>query len=193
MTKPISIASSCPHFYRKLFQSTFLISAFTVGGGFVIIPLLRAKYVDEYGWLTDKDTLNLVSIAQSMPGVVAVNASIILGYRMAGLRGALTALAATILPPLITLSIISCAYDWFASNPYVRYALKGMQCGATALIVNVAIDLLQKQLRKKLLFPLAIIAATFIANFIFDINLMLLILIDGILGLLFLRGSQYGK
>lgn len=193
MTKPISIASSCPHFYRKLFQSTFLISAFTVGGGFVIIPLLRAKYVDEYGWLTDKDTLNLVSIAQSMPGVVAVNASVILGYRMAGLRGALTALAATILPPLITLSIISCAYDWFASNPYVRYALKGMQCGATALIVNVAIDLLQKQLRKKLLFPLAIIAATFIANFIFDINLMLLILIDGILGLLFLRGSQYGK
>lgn len=130
-------------FYRKLFQSTFLISAFTVGGGFVIIPLLRAKYVEEYGWLTDKDTLNLVSIAQSMPGVVAVNASIILGYRMAGLRGTLTALAATILPPLITLSIISCAYDWFASNPYVRYALKGMQCGATALIVNVAIDLLQ--------------------------------------------------
>ena len=193
MTQPISIASSCPHFYRKLFQSTFIISAFTVGGGFVIIPLLRAKYVDEYGWLTDKDTLNLVSIAQSMPGVVAVNASVILGYRMAGLRGALTALAATILPPLITLSIISCAYDWFASNPYVRYALKGMQCGATALIVNVAIDLLQKQLRKKLLFPLAIIAATFIANFIFDINLMLLILIDGILGLLFLRGSQYGK
>ena len=193
MPQQITVASSCPHFYRKLFQSTFLISAFTVGGGFVIIPLLRAKYVEEYGWLTDKDTLDLVSIAQSMPGVVAVNASIILGYRMAGLRGTLTALAATILPPLITLSIISCAYDWFASNPYVRYALKGMQCGATALIVNVAIDLLQKQLRKKLLFPLAIIAATFTANFIFGINLMLLILIDGILGLLFLRGSQYGK
>ena len=77
-----SVALDCPNFYWKLFQSTFLISAFTVGGGFVIIPLLRAKYVDEYGWLDDKDTLNLVSIAQSMPGVVAVNASIILGYRM---------------------------------------------------------------------------------------------------------------
>lgn len=82
-----SVAASCRHFYWKLFQSTFLISAFTVGGGFVIIPLLRAKYVDEYGWLDDKETLNLVSIAQSMPGVVAVNAAIILGYRMAGLRG----------------------------------------------------------------------------------------------------------
>ncbi|WP_288312081.1 chromate transporter [uncultured Selenomonas sp.] len=188
-----SVAESCRHFYWKLFQSTFLISAFTVGGGFVIIPLLRAKYVDEYGWLDDKETLNLVSIAQSMPGVVAVNAAIILGYRMAGLRGALTALAATILPPLVTLSVISCAYDWFATNPYVRYALKGMQCGATALIVNVAIDLLQKQWRKKLLWPLAIIVGTFVANFFFDVNIMLLVVIDGLLGLVFLRGAAYGK
>lgn len=188
-----SVAASCRHFYWKLFQSTFLISAFTVGGGFVIIPLLRAKYVDEYGWLDDKETLNLVSIAQSMPGVVAVNAAIILGYRMAGLRGALTALAATILPPLVTLSVISCAYDWFATNPYVRYALKGMQCGATALIVNVAIDLLQKQWRKKLLWPLAIIVGTFVADFFFDVNIMLLVVIDGLLGLVFLRGAAYGK
>ena len=188
-----SVAASCRHFYWKLFQSTFLISAFTVGGGFVIIPLLRAKYVDEYGWLDDKETLNLVSITQSMPGVVAVNAAIILGYRMAGLRGALTALAATILPPLVTLSVISCAYDWFATNPYVRYALKGMQCGATALIVNVAIDLLQKQWRKKLLWPLAIIVGTFVANFFFGVNIMLLVVIDGLLGLVFLRGAAYGK
>ena len=188
-----SVAASCRHFYWKLFQSTFLISAFTVGGGFVIIPLLRAKYVDEYGWLDDKETLNLVSIAQSMPGVVAVNAAIILGDRMAGLRGALTALAATILPPLVTLSVISCAYDWFATNPYVRYALKGMQCGATALIVNVAIDLLQKQWRKKLLWPLAIIVGTFVANFFFGVNIMLLVVIDGLLGLVFLRGAAYGK
>lgn len=188
-----SVAASCRHFYWKLFQSTFLISAFTVGGGFVIIPLLRAKYVDEYGWLDDKETLNLVSIAQSMPGVVAVNAAIILGYRMAGLRGALTALAATILPPLVTLSVISCAYDWFATNPYVRYALKGMQCGATALIVNVAIDLLQKQWRKKLLWPLAIIVGTFVVNFFFGVNIMLLVVIDGLLGLVFLRGAAYGK
>ena len=188
-----SLAASCRHFYWKLFQSTFLISAFTVGGGFVIIPLLRAKYVDEYGWLDDKEPLNLVSIAQSMPGVVAVNAAIILGYRMAGLRGALTALAATILPPLVTLSVISCAYDWFATNPYVRYALKGMQCGATALIVNVAIDLLQKQWRKKLLWPLAIIVGTFVANFFFGVNIMLLVVIDGLLGLVFLRGAAYGK
>ena len=91
-----------------------------MGGGFVIIPLLRAKYVDEYGWLDDKETLELVSIAQSMPGVVAVNAAIIPGYRMRGWRGTLTALLATILPPLITLSLISCFYDAVAHSEYVR-------------------------------------------------------------------------
>ena len=188
-----SVAASCPNFYWKLFQSTFLISAFTVGGGFVIIPLLRAKYVDEYGWLTDKDTLNLVSIAQSMPGIVAVNASIILGYRMAGLRGAVTALSATILPPLVTLSIISCAYDWFAANQYVRYILKGMQCGATALILNVAVDLLKNQLKKKQSIPLGIIVGTFVANYFFGVNIMLLVILDGLLGLMLLRSSQYNK
>lgn len=70
-----------------LFKSTFLISAFTVGGGFVIIPLLKGKYVDEYHWISDKDTLDMVAIAQSMPGVVAVNSAVILGYRMAGILG----------------------------------------------------------------------------------------------------------
>ena len=95
------------HFYRALFWSTFWISALTVGGGFVIISLLKAKYVDEFGWLDDKETLDLAALAQSMPGVMAVNASILLGYRMAGIAGALTALTATILPPLITLSLIA--------------------------------------------------------------------------------------
>lgn len=179
------------HFYRALFTSTFLISAFTVGGGFVIIPLLKAKYVDEYGWLKDEETLNLVAIAQSMPGVVAVNASILLGYRMAGLKGAVVTLAATIFPPLLTLSVLSAAYDAFAANPYIQLLLKGMQCGATALIVNVAIDLLKKQMEKRLLLPLLLLGGTFAAHLFLDLNIMLLVLADGLFGLLFLRDHRY--
>jgi chromate transporter len=178
-------------FYWKLFKSTFIISAFTVGGGFVIIPLLKTKYVDEYGWISDTETLNLVAIAQSMPGVVAANAAVLLGYRMAGIVGTIVALLATVLPPLITLSVISYFYDLFAANPYIQMILKGMQCGATALIINVAIDLVAKQLRKKLLLPILIILGTFAANFFFDVNIMLLILIDGILGLIWMRNAKY--
>ena len=132
-----------------LFKSTFMISAFTVGGGFVLIPLMKAKFVDEYHWISDKDSLNLVAIAQSSPGVVAVNASIILGYRMAGMAGMFTALFATVLPPLIILTAISYFYEAFASNYYVKMLLKGMQCGVTAVILKVVIDLLVKQFKKK--------------------------------------------
>lgn len=178
------------HFYRALFFSTFLISAFTVGGGFVIIPLLKAKYVDEYGWLEDKETLDLAALAQSLPGVMAVNASILLGYRMAGISGALTALSATILPPLITLSIIAQAYEAYAASPVMRLVLKGMQCGATALIVSVAVDLVLKQCRQGLSLSLLILVGTFIANFCFGVNLMLLIVIDAIVGFLFLRWKE---
>ena len=134
---------------------------------------------------------DLAALAQSLPGVMAVNASILLGYRMAGIPGALTALSATILPPLITLSIIAQAYEAYAASPVVRLVLKGMQCGATALIVNVAVDLVRKQCKKRLAIPLVILVGTFVANFYFDVNLMLLVVMDGVLGLLLLRSPEY--
>ena len=114
----------------------------------------------------------LVSIAQSAPGLVAANASIIMGYRMGGFRGTAVALLATALPPLITLTIISFFYETFASNTYVRMFLKGMQCGVTAILVNVVLDLVLKQWKKKLALPLLIMAGSFIASYIFKINIM---------------------
>ena len=179
------------HFYWTLFKATFLVSAFTVGGGFIIIPLLKAKYVDEYHWINDKDTLDMVAVAQSMPGVIAANCAIILGYRMAGVLGTAVALAATVLPPLITMSVISFCYDYVVQNEMIRMILRGMQCGATALIVNVALDLLIKQVKKKLALPIVIIAATFIGSIVFNINIMELIIIDGIVGLIFMRAAKY--
>lgn len=178
-------------FYWELFKSTFLISAFTVGGGFVIIPLLKAKYVDHYKWMSDKEALDLVSVAQSAPGVVAVNAAIIIGYRLAGYTGAAVTLLATVMPPLITLTVISYFYDAFAHNYYMQILLRGMQCGATALILDVGINLLQKELKKKLLLPCLIIFGTFIANYFFQVNIMYLILIDAVIGYLWLQDEKY--
>ena len=180
-----------PFSYRKLFISTFLISAFTVGGGFVLIPLMKAKFVDEYGWLEENEALDLVSIAQSAPGVMAANSSIIMGYRMGGFLGRLTALLATVLPPLITLTVISFFYDAFASNPYVRMFLKGMQCGVTAILIKVVLDLVIKQVKKKLALPLVVMAGTFIAAVVFKINIMHIIAVDAVIGLLLMRDSQY--
>ena len=93
--------------YIKLFISTFYLSAFTFGGGYVIIPLMKKKFVDDLQWIEDDEMLNLTAIAQSSPGAVAVNAAILLGYRVAGILGALVTILGTILPPIITLTIIS--------------------------------------------------------------------------------------
>ena len=179
------------NFYWQLFKSTFIISMFTVGGGYVIIPLLKAKYVDEFKWISEDETLNMVAIAQSTPGIMAVNTAIMLGYRMAGVLGALVGMFATVLPPLIIITIVATFYDLVAKNENVQLVLKGMQCGATALLLDVAIDLLIKQCKKKLILPIIIIVATFVANIFFDVNIMLLVLINGIVGLFLLRDKKY--
>ena len=189
--KPEAAAFKEPFSYRKLFISTFLISAFTVGGGFVLIPLMKAKFVDEYGWLKENEALDLVSIAQSAPGVMACNSSIIMGYRMGGFLGSVTALLATVLPPLITLTVISYFYDAVASNPYVRMFLKGMQCGVTAILINVVLDLVVKQVKKKLALPLVIMAGAFIAAVAFKINIMQIIAVVAVIGFLLMRDPQY--
>ena len=102
--------------YKKLFFSTFKLSACTFGGGFVIIPLMRKKFVEELGWIDEDEMLDLTAIAQSSPGAIAVNASILVGYHVAGFPGAMLTVLGTVLPPLIIISIISMFYQAFRDN-----------------------------------------------------------------------------
>ena len=99
--------------HLTLFTSTLKLSACTFGGGFVIIPLMRKKFVDQLHWIDGREMLDLVAIAQSSPGAIAVNASIIIGYHVAGISGALIAAVGTVLPPLVIISIISLFYQAF--------------------------------------------------------------------------------
>ena len=95
-----------------LFSSTFAISALT-SGGYVIVSMMRKKFVNQLHWLEEDEMLDLTSIAQSTPGPVAVNASILVGYRISGLSGALITMLGTILPPLIIMSIVAVCYQVF--------------------------------------------------------------------------------
>ena len=124
-------------FYLKLFLSTFYLSAFTFGGGYVIVPLMRKKFVNEYGWIDENEMIDLIAIAQSAPGVIAINASLIIGYKLAGILGAIVALVGTVLPPLIIISIISLFYIAFRDNRIVNGAMQGMQAGVAAVIADV--------------------------------------------------------
>jgi chromate transporter len=145
--------------HMRLFLNTLKLSAFTFGGGYVIISLMRKRCVEQLGWLDEEEMLDLTALAQSSPGAVAVNASILLGYRLAGITGALVTVLGTILPPLVILFIISFFYRDFRDNAYVGYALKGMQAGVAAVICDVVVSMAAKIIgRKRLLYDVMMLA-----------------------------------
>lgn len=165
-----------------LFTSTFILSAFTFGGGYVIVPLMKKKFVDQLKWIEEEEMLNLVAIAQSSPGVIAINASILIGYRMLGVLGSVVTVFGTVLPPLITLTVISYFYDAFQNSEVVRALLKGMEAGVAAMIVDVVLGMGQSVIKKKQIMSIVMMLAAFIAAFVFDINVALIILISGVIG-----------
>jgi len=168
--------------YVKLFTSTFYLSAFTFGGGFVIIPLMKKKFVDELHWLEEDEMLNIAAIAQSSPGSVAVNAAIFIGYRVAGAVGAAVTILGTVLPPFIIISIVSAFYSAFRDNPVVSAVLKGMQSGIAAVITDVVVTMGGKVVKQKKWIPVVSMFAAFIATWYFNINVVLIILACGIVG-----------
>ncbi|WP_335621846.1 chromate transporter [Clostridium isatidis] len=171
------------NFYFKLFKSTFFLSAFTFGGGYVIVPLMRKKFVKEYKWIEEEEMLDLTAIAQASPGAMAVNASILVGYRLAGILGAIITIIGTILPPLIILSIISLAYSAFIENIFVKYILKGMQAGVAAVVLDVSVSMITDIFKERKLMPIIVMFAAFIASFFLNINVVIIILLSGLIGI----------
>lgn len=111
----------------QLFVSTLYLSAFTFGGGYVIVTLMKKKFVDTLHWIDQDEMLDLVAIAQSSPGAIAVNGAIVVGYKIAGIPGLLVSILGTVIPPFIIISAISVFYEIFQSNIYVKLILDGMQ------------------------------------------------------------------
>lgn len=173
--------------YWVLFKSTFYLSAFTFGGGFVIIPLMQQKFVKELGWIENEEMLNLSAIAQSSPGAVAVNASILVGYKIAGIPGALIAIIGTVLPPLIIISVISMFYKAFRDNVVVNAVLKGMQAGVSAVICDVVLNLGSGIVKEKDITSIIVMILAFIATFYFKVNVIYTIFACGLIGFIKLK------
>lgn len=170
--------------YWTLFSSTFLLSAFTFGGGYVIVPLMKKKYVDQLNWIEEEEMLNMIAIAQSSPGAIAVNAAIMVGYKMAGYLGAIISTLGTILPPLIILTVISFFYHEFRDNRYISAMLKGMQAGIAAIITDVVFGLSKNIIKKKQALSIVMMVAAFIAVLFFDVNIIIVVLTSGFIGAL---------
>ena len=167
----------------KLFFGMLYISAFTFGGGFVIITFMKRKFVDGLHWLDDQEMLDLAALAQSSPGAIAVNAAILVGWKVGGFLGMVAAVIGTILPPLLILTVISFFYAAFATNPYVALVLKGMQSGVAAVILDVVCGLGLDVLKKKSVIHILVMIAAFCATWFFGVNVIYIILAAGALGI----------
>jgi chromate transporter len=170
--------------FLKLFTSSFTLSACTFGGGFVIIPLMKKKFVDELHYIDEEEMLDLTAIAQSSPGAIAVNAATLVGYRVGGLAGAIVSLTATVLPPLIIISVISSFYQAFRDNIYVSYAMSGMLAGVAAVITDVVLRMGTDLVRSRKAVPVIMMLLSFIAVRYFHLNIIMVILICGCIGAL---------
>lgn len=151
------------------------ISSFTFGGGFVIATLMKKKFVDKMNLFSENEMLDFIALGQSAPGAIAVNTAILVGWNTAGFIGMISAVAGTVIPPVVILSIVSVFYKIFSENIYVAMMLKGMQAGVAAVIADVVTDMCIKTRTGKKLLPTIVTCLSFIAVFFLKINVVIVI------------------
>lgn len=169
---------------KKLFFSTLYLSAFTFGGGYVIVTLLKNKFVDQYHWIDEEEMLDLVAIAQSSPGAIAVNGAIVVGYKLAGIPGVLISVLGAILPPMCILSLVSLFYDAFRTNPYIAAMLRGMSAGVGAVITSVVYDMGKNIAKSKDLINIAVMILSFVLSYYYQVNVVFIIAAVAVFGIM---------
>ena len=131
----------------KLFKIFFKVGLFTFGGGYAMLPLLKAEVVDKRKYLSEEELLDLYSIGQCTPGIIAVNVATFIGYKQANIKGAVATTLGIIMPSIIIITLIASVLKNFMDNRYVVYAFYGIRICVVALIVNIIFDLAKKNLK----------------------------------------------
>lgn len=168
-----------------LIRINLVISTFTFGGGYVVVPMIRKYYVGRF--FTEEDLLEMAAIAQSSPGAIALNLCVLAGKKAYGKIGFWIAFICGIIPPLVIIGVISQFYVAFAANKIVQAVLLGMQAAVAALILEVVVDMVKViRLEKKSLL-LIILIGSFFANAILQVNVVLILVVSSILMLLNLK------
>lgn len=167
----------------RLFYTMLTISAFTFGGGFVIVSLMKRRLVEDLHWLEEDEMLDMTALAQTCPGAIAVNASILVGRRVAGIPGLIVAVAGTLVPPILILSGISMIYEAFAANEWVRAAMTGMQAGVAAVVTDVVLSLGGNVVKKRDAIHIALMVVAFVCGCLLKVNVLWIILGAALVGL----------
>jgi chromate transporter len=169
----------------ELFLTFFRISLVTIGGGYVMFPLLKSEVVDARGWITDEEMIDYYALGQSIPGIIAINTSTLIGYRKRGIPGAVAAAVGMAMPSLVVILLVSAFLLDFFDHPWVQKAFSGIRCAVVALMImavwRVGVRSVNSPLR------IAIAAVSFSAIAGWQVHPVLIIVAGGILGFMLLR------
>lgn len=169
----------------QLFLNMLYLSTFTFGGGYVILSMMKERFVTRLKWLSEEELFDVTVLAQSVPGPIAVNGAFLLGKRLCGLKGALCAVFGAVLPPLVILSVLATAYQAVCENRYVAAAMRGMAVTVSAAVVSVAYDLLKKLKKgRRVAVAYIVTAAAFCLTAFTGLNVAFIILGAAMLGFL---------
>ena len=167
---------------RKLFLVFFRICAFTFGGGLAMIPFIKREIVDNHHWIEEEDIVDIFAIVQSVPGVIAVNSAIFVGYRVAGILGSVASALGVVLPSFVVIAVIATFFTTFKSIPVVANAFEGISAGVTALIVSALLNLRKASIKD--VYGWIIAGCVFIVMTVTKISAVYLLLASAILGLI---------
>ena len=172
--------------YLSLFLTYLKIGLFTFGGGYAMIALIEENIVNRKKWITKEELADIVTIAESTPGPIAVNCSTYVGYKIGGVLGSAIATLGCVLPSFIIIFAISMVFDWFMSITLVQYAFNGIKCAVGLIILRQGIKML-KSFKKTVLsmvcFFVAFIGILLINFFAIDFSTVFFILVGAVIGL----------
>lgn len=169
----------------QLFTTFFKIGAFTFGGGYAMIPLIQREAAEKHGWITDDDILEILAIAESTPGPIAINSATFVGYRVAGVWGSAAATLGVVLPSFVIILTIAGLLREFQNLKAVQYAFFGIRAGVLALLLKSLWMMLRKCPKNAVAYGIA--AAAFVAaaivDIFMDVPVLLIIVSAAIVGL----------
>lgn len=165
----------------KLFATFFKIGAFTFGGGYAMIPLIQKEAVEKQGWVSDDDILEIIAIAESTPGPIAINSATFVGYRTCGVLGAASATLGVVLPSFVIIFAISFVLREFQQIRAVQYAFNGIRAGVLALLFKALFSMYKKSPKGWVSY--VVMAGAFLVTAFTDVNVLFVIIGCAVFGL----------
>ena len=165
----------------QVFASFFRIGAFTFGGGYAMITLIQNEAVEKRKWITDDDILEIIAIAESTPGPIAINSATFVGYRACGIVGSMVATIGVVLPSFMIILALSFVLREFRDVQAVQWAFQGIRAGVLALLVKALWTMFKKSPKGWAAY--VVIGASFILTAIFDINVIFVLIGCAVFGL----------